>query len=905
MEAVGILFALIMAALPIAGLVMFFVMWARLVRARTDIERLSARLEALEAGRAAAVAAAFAPQTAAAERRQQPEPAPVERTPSPASVGREYRPTPVVAPPESPRLDHRREPTAFPEPDRTLSVLEPAISAIERFKGWLFGGNAVVRVGVIVLFFGVAFFFNYAIDRGWLPIEVRLMFAALGGLGLAGVGWRLRDTRRDYALVLQGGGIGIVYLTVFAAVNLYQLIGASPGLMLMVVVVALSSALAVLQDARSLAVLATLGGFLAPILVSRGGSHVALFSYYGVLDVGILAIAWFKAWRLLNHLGFLCTFVVGAAWGVLSYEPANFASTEPFLVAFFVFYVAIPVLFARRPDAGGTHVADGVLLFGVPLVAFALQAALVSDFEYGLAFSALGAGVFYVALASALWRRVPDGARLVVEAFLALGIGFGTIAIPLAVDGRWTASAWALEGAGLIWIGVRQRRQFPRVSGLVLQVTAGAAFLLESGMPARDVPVLNVLYFGALMVSLAGIFSGWYLHRHRSALERSEADASTGLLAWGLAWWCGAGLNEIATHVPAPIMNHDPAYLVFAAGTALLLTLLRRPLAWRHLSVPVLLLLPVMAFIALRSFTPGSHPLAWWWSVACGIALAAHYWTQWRLESEWPDRLGRRWHQGMLWLVVFLASWETAWLIDRVTAEASAWRDIAWAVVPLATIAAMPPLTRHVAWPFRLFAGPYMGALIPLVSFAAAWILVTSTARGNPAPLPYVLLANPLELAQGLALATLLQWSRHNRSVQFRRASWYLWSILAFAVLNGIIARATHVYGGVEFGLTPLWSSARYQTAVSIVWTTVALVAMLSATWLKQRTVWFTGAVVLTAVVAKLFLVDLDDVNTVARIVSFVGVGLLMLLVGYLSPLPPRAKEQEEPEPEPSAVSIR
>ena len=133
-------------------------------------------------------------------------------------------------------------------------------------------------MGIIVLLCGVAFFLNYVIDHGWLPVEVRLTLAAAAGLTLTTIGWRLRESRRDYALVLQGGGIGIVYLTVFAAVNLYDLIGAGPGLILMVVLVALSSALAVLQDAHSLAVLATLAGFLAPVLVSRDGGHVALFS---------------------------------------------------------------------------------------------------------------------------------------------------------------------------------------------------------------------------------------------------------------------------------------------------------------------------------------------------------------------------------------------------------------------------------------------------------------------------------------------------------------------------------------------------------------------------------------------------------------------------------------------------
>ena len=224
---------------------------------------------------------------------------------------------PEITPPEPPETgpETPTPPTSTPYQPEEIEVRwqrkTPSFDLGEKIKAWLLGGNTVARVGVVVLFFGVAFFLKYAVDRGWLPIEVRLMAAALGGLVLIALGWRLRVKRQNYALVLQGGGIGIVYLIVFAAVSLYELVPATPGLVLMVVLVVLSSALAVLQDARSLAVLAAVGGFLAPVLISRGGNHITLFSYYAILDAGILAIAWFKAWRELNLIGFVFTFVIG------------------------------------------------------------------------------------------------------------------------------------------------------------------------------------------------------------------------------------------------------------------------------------------------------------------------------------------------------------------------------------------------------------------------------------------------------------------------------------------------------------------------------------------------------------------------------------------------------------------
>ena len=824
------------------------------------------------------------------DRPEPPETEPDTAPPAPAGF-----PRPGTAPgalrPASPAAPPSAEPEASGAAHPSEGQGRQVAVAFARAGAWLLGGNTVARVGVVVLFFGVAFFLNYAIDRGWLSVEARLILAAAGGLALAAGGWWLRDRRRDYALVLQGGGIGIVYLTVFAAANLYGLVSAGVGLAAMVVLVVLASTLAVSQDARSLAVLATLGGLLAPVLVSRDGSHVALFSYYAVLDVGVLAIAWFKAWRVLNLLGFVFTFIVCAAWGAQFYQPEYFATTEPFLVGFFLLYVAVPVLFARHQQARGTRYIDGTLLFGVPLVAFGLQDALVRQFEYGLALSALCTGVFYVALASHTRRRLAGAGRMLAEVFLALGVGFGTLAIPLAVDGRWTGAAWALEGAGLIWVGVRQGRSLARVSGILLQLAAGASWAVASlavalaGSPRGPV-VLNSLYLSALLISLAGLFSAWYLDRRRAETNEGGFDEPAALLAWGLLWWAGAGVQEIRTYVPAP--DQLPAFLVFAAGSAAVLTGLRWPLAWRQLRVPALLLLPVMVVLAADWFEDLAHPLVRWGGFAWGGALAVHYWIQRRLEAEWPDELARYWHAGMLWLGVFLVSWEAAWLTGRVAGDPSTWLDIAWIMVPAAALVGVPPIARHVEWPFRRFSDVYLKALIPLAVIVTAWLLFTSAARGSPAPLPYVPLVNPLELAQGIVLAILLRWTHGGRVRISEQARWAVWSVLAFVMLNGIIARAVHFYSGVAFEMAALWSSVYYQTAVSIVWTSAALVAMVCATWLKQRVAWFAGAILLGIVVAKLFLVDLSDAGTVARIVSFLVVGALILLVGYLSPLPPQ-----------------
>ncbi|MGX9079800.1 DUF2339 domain-containing protein, partial [Klebsiella pneumoniae] len=130
---------------------------------------------------------------------------------------------------------------------------------------------------------------------------------------------------------LQGGAIGVLLLTIFAAFKRFDLLAPGFAFASSIALVAGLCVLAVVQNSRTLAVLGILAGFMAPLWLSTGsGNHVALFSYFALLNAGIFAIAWFKAWRLLNLIGFVGTFGIGFAWGLRSYTPELLWSTEPF-----------------------------------------------------------------------------------------------------------------------------------------------------------------------------------------------------------------------------------------------------------------------------------------------------------------------------------------------------------------------------------------------------------------------------------------------------------------------------------------------------------------------------------------------------------------------------------------------
>jgi len=874
----------------------------RLARLEASIRHLQERVGALERAPRAEAKPEIAPVT------EKHEPSPAEaadtasQTPSPVTPQTSPQRAPIEPrPPTQPPRSDSDGPTFTRQPElpRTAAPSTPSEPSV--LWNFFFGGNTLVRFGVIVLFFGVAFLLKYASEQIEISIEARLIGVALGALVMLGIGWRLRESRPGYGLIMQGGGIGVLYITVFAAFRLYQLLPAGLVFVLLAAMAVFSAMLAVLQDSRSLAAMGVSGGFLAPILASTGsGSHVALFSFYALLNLGILLIAWFKAWRSLNLLGFAFTFFIGLIWGERFYRSEFFASTEPFLILFFLFYVAIAVLFALRQEASIKDPVDGTLVFGVPLVAFGLQTVLVQEMEYGAAYSALALSFFYLVLAKILFARITNNVRLLVESFLALGVVFGTLAVPLAFDGRWTAAVWALEGAAIVWVGVRQDKILARGFGIFLQFAAGAALFFSAQEPLRAVPVFNSFYLACVMISVGGLFSAWYLKQQRHRLSQEVSYVATALFCWGVLWWFGGGFEEITAYVGVRPLERRfyrvPIVLLFVTVSCALFSVLRRRLSWDDARYPVIALLPLMYALALGNATRAAHPLEYFGYVIWPLAFAVHLWLLRRHENEIP--FAHWWHAAGVWLFAALAAWEVGWWIGELVRGGDVWRLIGWPLVPLALVLWFSDRGERIAWPIARHPKAYqVDALIPLAGFIWLWMLHANfTSRGDPAPLPYLPLLNPLDLVQIAALLALFAWFRRVRSAPFAPELFRTMELgyislgsAAFLWLNGVLLRTLHHWAGVPFNLDAMMRSMIVQASLSIFWSVLALCAMLTATRLRMRPLWLTGAGLMAVVVIKLFFVDLSTVGGIERIVSFIGVGVLMLVIGYVSPVPPAA----------------
>ncbi|HEV8696036.1 MAG TPA: DUF2339 domain-containing protein [Lysobacter sp.] len=907
MEGMIVLAVLVLLAVP----VMLIVALAMISGLKRRVSQLEDHVAQLRMARAAEAAVAREPTLADWVREHEPETRTAKPPPGEAPPERTV-PERVVAPtvsaqstppplPESPQpvastasagsVPPRMPPTYTrrpPPPSRP----DPLVLAARAIRRWFTEGNVPVKVGMLVLFAGVAALLKYASDQGWMtfPIELRLAGVALAAMAGLVFGWRQRDDKRSFALSLQGGAIGVLLLVVFAAFKLYHLMPASAAFALSVAIIAGAGVLAVVQNALALALLGSLAGFLAPIWLSTGsGNHVALFGYYAVLNTAILVIAWWRPWRALNVLGFVFTFGIGTLWGLWSYKPEKFDTTEPFLLLFFAFYLLIPILYARRRAAGRRDLVDGCLVFGTPMVAFSLQAGLLhgsfpDDSRMLLAFCALGLGVLYALLAWLLQKREHFTALATPYALLA--VGFATLAVPLALSAQATASVFALEGAGLVWLGLRQHRRLPQVSGLLLQLLAAGSFAI--GVTHTDAPlqaVMNARFMGALLISLAGFASAWSYRR-----EDSESPIALPYYLWGLVWWIGNGLTEIARYVDHSAQPE--ATLAFAVITGWIAAEFHRRAPARALAWTVVAALASALPLAIVQTVEHRHPffdlgvaawalyaLAGWRSLRClredaeAAAAVAHSVWLW----AWPLAVGLFLHYlatdaqlGEGWR---LAAFALPWLVVTTLVQ---WR-------PNLVSA---PLAEH----FERWRGALQASFVVSLMIAAAGAL---SVAGDSQPLPWIPVLNPLDLAQLAVLVLVLKWLASELAPEdLRRRRIPLLALAAFALITVITLRATHHWGGVAWNEAML-STSLAQTSLTIVWSVLGVLGWIVGSRRGQRGLWLAGALLMAVVLAKLVLVDRQHLGNLLGIASFIAYGLLCTAVGYFAPAPPRAASDD------------
>lgn len=377
------------------------------------------------------------------------------------------------------------------------------------------GGKWFAKIGITAIVLGVSFFLKYAFDNNWIGETGRVSIGILAGLALLGLGEKTIRKYAVYGRIITGGGIAILYLSVFAAFDFYHLITQIPAFICMALITAIGIALSLRYDAISLIMVAVLGGFLTPFLISTGeNNQFGLFSYILILDLAVLAVSYFKKWRWLNLVGFLGTIIIFIGWVVEFYTKAQLFPTMFFLTLFFIVYSISSLVYnlVKKEKSSGI---EQLLTLASAVIYFASSYAFLnSDYHPFMGFFALILAIYYF-----LWAyltKVITAEDENLYNFLAfLTVGFITLAIPIQFEQNIITIGWIIEAVLLVVLGVKAKKESIISFGVVVFAMASVRLLtLDAGMRIdNNLFMINKTFFTFLVAILAAYLMA-YLSRN-------------------------------------------------------------------------------------------------------------------------------------------------------------------------------------------------------------------------------------------------------------------------------------------------------------------------------------------------------------------------------------------------------
>ena len=529
---------------------------------------------------------------------------------------------------------------------------------------WLLGGNWLARIGIVAIIFGVAFFISLAIDRGWLGEAERVILGVAAGLVFIGGGEYFRRRYGVWAQTVTGGGIAILYLSVYGAFALYGLISTELAFGSFALITLAGALLSLRHEAVGVAVLSIFGGFATPLLLREQlPDQRLLLAYVLVLDVGVLALAGFRNWRWFTLLAWAGSLILFAFWQQ-ELEPAT-GLAQIGITAIFLVFAGATIAFhiVRKQAADITDLALVTLnAAGYYGISYWLMNDPYRDWMGG--FTALVA-VFYVLLAAACRMRGPEQLNLTLFS-AGLAVVFAVIAVPVQLGGPWISVAWGIEALVLIGMSFPLRMRELRWAGYAMFAVSGGWLLVADtpGALAEDLtPFYNeytISYVAAIILPILGAF---LLHLRRGHLEPGEERVIPFIVLRAAIF--------IAAIIPVQV---DGAWIAVAWAVesvlALLLSVRLRMVELRWFAYGLLAAMLVRLFwLDTISVDPETfRPVLNWRFLAFAAGIAALYTSGWlshrSLEETDPSPVALWENRAALPALLSLANFATLWLLS-------------------------------------------------------------------------------------------------------------------------------------------------------------------------------------------------------------------------------------------------
>lgn len=402
------------------------------------------------------------------------------------------------------------------------------------------GQKWLLIIGIVTMVFGIGYFLKYSFEQGWVSPAGRVTMAYVWGIIFLIGGNQFRKRQFSaFGLSLVGGGIATLYFSTFAAFNLYHLFNQTPSFLLMVVITVLASALAIIYDTKWLAILGLIGGFLTPVMLSTGqDNYIFLMTYMTILNLGLLSVAFYKKWDILNTLGFVATYLIYTGWFFSHYNQSKFWPAILFVTLYYLIYSIIPFAYQflreKRDDIKGF-----LIITPNSFLAFAFSYFMIRErfsLEWVSIITILYAVVFLL-MASYLYKKdlYKQDAFVVLLGKAAL---FLIITIPVIFSRHWITIFWAAQAAVLLWTGLRLGRKSLIIGSYILLIGTAYKFLFYDysvvfkfnfnslHMMGQYTHLIVERYITSLFVLFVIYAFAWFMKENRSAHISTSLSSS-------------------------------------------------------------------------------------------------------------------------------------------------------------------------------------------------------------------------------------------------------------------------------------------------------------------------------------------------------------------------------------------
>lgn len=390
----------------------------------------------------------------------------------------------------------------------------------------LIGERLLTFIGVIILVIGIAFFVKFAIDKEWINETGRTAIGILCGGILLGFAHRLRKNFEAFSSVLVGGGIAVLYFTISYAYQVYHLFPQAAAFGILIVITAFTVLLSLSYNRKELAIFAIVGGFCSPLMVSDGSGNLPVLSVYMlILDIGMLVLAFYKKWNIVNILSYSFTILLfaGALKKELNAPDPQYIAALFFGTLFYLTFFGMNVVNNVRAKAKFSAFEILSLLSNTFLYyacGYIILKEMGAEVYHGL-FTLLVA-VFNCIFAFLLLRR-QEVDRNLFYFLVGLVITFISLAGPVQLNGNHITLFWAAEATLLYFLYQKSNIRLISYFSVALTGLAIVGLLYNFMKVYFDIPhhtpIMNIMmnkgFITGIVVALSMIVTSVLMKREK------------------------------------------------------------------------------------------------------------------------------------------------------------------------------------------------------------------------------------------------------------------------------------------------------------------------------------------------------------------------------------------------------